>query len=181
MEELKLTVLGVSEIVGSLGMALLMLTDEKRERVMTVICDSVTGRDIAMRLAGAPMLSRRLPETLCAMVPYLNSDNYQVRVHDVYDGEYKCTLQHRYDLSQTPIRMSDGVLLALVAGLDIMIGRQLYLHQSITYDKESHSMAIPINVLSEKMLEEAMEKAIDDENYEMASVLRDELKKRKSK
>lgn len=176
--ELLLHVVGVSEITGSMGMAMLMLTDENSERVMTVVCDGATGREIALRLSKAPMLSRRLPETLCSMLPYLNGDNYELHIYDVYDGEYKCALQQRYDLSQTPIRMSDGVLLAIVANIDILISRQLFLNQSIIYNKESHSMAIPINVLNKHMLKQALEKAISDENYEMASVLRDELKKR---
>lgn len=177
-QELKLRVVGVSEIVGGCGISLLVLSDEARQRVMTVVCEQTTGREIALRMAGAPGLSRRLPETLCTMLPFLNGESYELRVYDVYGGEYKCALTHRYDFSKVPIRMSDGVLLALVAGLDIVISRQLFMRQSIAYDKESHSMAIPINVLSKTMLEHALEKAIDDENYEMASVLRDELKKR---
>lgn len=178
-QELKLSVVGVSEIVGGCGISLLVLSDETRSRVMTIVCEQSTGREIALRMAGVSGLSRRLPETLCAMLPFLNGESYELRVYDVYGGEYKCALTHRFDGSQVPIRMSDGVLLALVARLDIVIGRQLFFHQSIAYDKESHSMAIPINVLSETMLEHALEKAVEDENYEMASVLRDELKKRK--
>lgn len=179
MHDVKLQIIGVSEIVGGCGMALLMLSDEQRARIMTIVCEQTTGREIALRLAKTPGLSRRLPETLCAMLPYLNAESYELRIYDVYGGEYKCALTHRFDGSQIPIRMSDGVLLALVAKLDILISQHLFQHQSIAYDKESHSMAIPINVLNEKMLEQALEKAVEDENYEMASILRDELKKRK--
>lgn len=179
MEELKLKVIGVSEVMGGCGMSLLMLSDEHRQRIMTVVCEHSTGREIALRLADAPGLSRRLPETLCAMLPFLNAESYELRIYDVYGGEYKCALTHRFDGSQVPIRMSDGVLLALVAKIDILISPLLFERQSIAYDKESHSMAIPVNVLSPKMLEQALERAVDEENYEMASVLRDELKMRK--
>lgn len=54
---IKLKVIGVSEIVGGCGMSLLMLTDEKRERLLAIVCDHLTGREIVMRVAGAPMLS----------------------------------------------------------------------------------------------------------------------------
>jgi protein-arginine kinase activator protein McsA len=40
-------------------------------------------------------------------------------------------------------------------------------------------MQMPINGISEEMLEEALKKAIENENYEMASHLRDELNRRK--
>lgn len=179
MPEMKLQVMGVSEIVGAFGVSILMLANEEQSRIMTVICEQSIGREIALRQTDAPGLSRRLPETLCSMLPFLNAENYELHIYDVYGGEYKCALTHRYDGSQTPIRMSDGVLLALVAKLDILIGHHLFLQQSILYNKESHSMAIPINVLNKKMLEQALEKAVDEENYEMASVLRDELRKRK--
>ena len=39
-------------------------------------------------------------------------------------------------------------------------------------------MAIPYNALTDKMLEDALEKAIELERYEMASTIRDELKRR---
>lgn len=158
-------------------MSLLMLTDEKRQRLLAVVCDRLTGREIAMRISGAPLLSRHLPEVLTQMSG-ISNDIYEISIYDVYDGEYKTALHHKYEDTNTPIRVSDGVLLALVAHLDIMMEENFFLHQSVAYDPESHGMALPINVLSSKMLKGALQKAIDEENYEMASQLRDELKRR---
>jgi protein-arginine kinase activator protein McsA len=39
-------------------------------------------------------------------------------------------------------------------------------------------MSLPINVISDEMLKSALDKAIKDEDYEMASHLRDEMKRR---
>lgn len=177
---IKLTVTGVSEIVGGAGMALLMLTDTQRERLLAVVCDRLTGREIVMRISGAPLLSRRLPEVLVAKCGITASD-YELAIHDVYDGEYKTTLHHRYLDTHEPIRVSDGVLLALIAHLDITMEQHLFLRQSVPFDPNSHGMAIPINTLSTKMLRGALQKAIDDENYEMASQLRDEINRRSNK
>lgn len=175
--QIKLQAIGVSEIVGGHGMSLLMLTDEKRERLLAVVCDHLTGREIVLRVARAPMLTRRLPEVLAAKCG-ITADDYEIIIYDVYDGEYKTVLHHKYLDTNEPIRVSDGILLALIAKLDVWMDDAFFHKQSVPYDPESHGMAIPINTLSTKMLQGALQKAIDDENYEMASQLRDELKRR---
>ena len=40
-------------------------------------------------------------------------------------------------------------------------------------------MTLPLNALNENMLELSLDKAIEGENYELASLLRDEIKRRK--
>ena len=53
------------------------------------------------------------------------------------------------------------------------------MRQSVRYSANANGMAIPINALSDSMLKKSMENAIADENYELASYLRDEINKRK--
>lgn len=176
---IKLKPIGVSEIVGGRGMSLIMLTDEQEERMLAVVCDHLTGREIVMRVAGgAPMMSRRLPEVLAKMCG-IKPDTHEIFIFDIYDGEYKANVHHRYNGTRVPIRISDGVLLSLVADIDIVMDRQFFMQQSVPYEPDSHGMALPINTLSDQMLRGAMQKAIDEENYEMASQLRDELNRRK--
>ena len=43
------------------------------------------------------------------------------------------------------------------------------------------SMSLPINILDDKMIENALAKAIKDENYELASRINEEIKRRKDK
>ena len=50
--------------------------------------------------------------------------------------------------------------------------------QSAEYHAGYVQMPVPVNVITDKMLEDSLRKAIDNENYELASNLRDELKKR---
>ena len=51
--------------------------------------------------------------------------------------------------------------------------------QSVKYVREASGVSIPVNTISDDMLQKALDKAIADENYELASHLRDEMKRRK--
>ena len=51
--------------------------------------------------------------------------------------------------------------------------------QSIPFNKDSKTMSLPVNTLSEEMLGEALTKAVDNENYELAAALNQEIERRK--
>ena len=56
----------------------------------------------------------------------------------------------------------------------------LFKRQSVVCGSTKNKLAVPINTLTLKMLKKALDKAIEEENYELASLLRDELKHRKT-
>ena len=55
----------------------------------------------------------------------------------------------------------------------------LFKRQSVDYHANKNKIALPVNVLSMEMLRHALDKAIEEENYELASMLRDEIRHRK--
>ena len=71
----------------------------------------------------------------------------------------------------------DALVLAVTANCPIMIEQELFEAQYMHKTGEN-SFAININTLSRQMLEDALQHAIENENYEAASQLRDELAKR---
>ena len=83
----------------------------------------------------------------------------------------------------TPIRVSDGVLLAVSGNIPIYIDERLMMQQSVPYRMTSEMMSVPlpINTMSMEMIDKAIERAIKDENYEQASMLTEEKKRRKGK
>lgn len=179
--KVRLLFLAVSEIVGSDGLAILLMTDVTRSRQLAIVCDRHMEHEFGSRLMQAQLASRRLPEVLCSLMPDMDSQHYELYIHDIYDGQYKAAVLNRQTLDMTPIRVSDGVLLAYVAQLEIYMDEALFMRQSAPTKGDNRGMPIPINVLSDDMLQQALAKLVEDEQYELASVLRDEINKRKQK
>lgn len=76
------------------------------------------------------------------------------------------------------IRASDAVLLSYISDIPLYIEKEMMYRQSVAYRKNAGDMPLPINTISNDMLDKAMQKAINDENYELASLLRDERQRR---
>ena len=57
----------------------------------------------------------------------------------------------------------------------------LFNRQSVHNMGGQNKMALPLNALSPDMLRRALKQAIEDENYELASMLRDEMKQREKR
>jgi hypothetical protein len=74
--------------------------------------------------------------------------------------------------------LSDAVLLSIVSSFPVYIENTLFLQQSIPFDAEQRNVAIPINTMDLERLNIILQNAIDEENYELASKVRDEIKRR---
>ena len=174
MQKVRLIFKGISEIVEKQDVSLLILTDEEEARQLTIICDRRTEYEFERRIGGTENTSTQLPEAMCAVFPELRRGMYEIIITSVHAGKYQTMICNKVDLSASPIDAASGILLALVAGMDIYIDRKLLERQSVPHNPMGGGMPIPVNVLSDEMLQQALDKAVADENYELASVLRDE-------
>ena len=52
------------------------------------------------------------------------------------------------------------------------------MRQSVPFAEDARGMSLPVNSISDDMLHQALDRAVADENYELASCLRDEIKRR---
>lgn len=176
MEKIQIKFKGLSEVIGCHGLALIVLTDDPEKRQLGVVCESRIKHEFLIRMGEHPLKSMFLPEVLSSLI---NTGEYELYIYAIYEGQYESELINKADLSSTPILVSDGILLATIAKLDIFINESLFMQQSVPYVKDSKQMTLPLNALNENMLELSLDKAIEGENYELASLLRDEIKRRK--
>lgn len=166
----------LQQIVGSGDLSVILLTDEQRQRVLSVVCDAEMTRQLVMRLQGNKELCKiLLPEVLVQML----SSTCEMTIVGVYDGQYQVMLMDIDSGVSTRIRMSDAVLLSMISQIPLYIEERVMSQQSVPFDEEARGVAIPINTLETERLQMALKNAVEEENYELASQLRDELKRRK--
>lgn len=182
MALVRLVFKSVSEVISSDGMGLLILSDEQHRRQLSIVCDSATVYQFGLRVGEAEVAPRLAPEVLWQVIARnLSEMRFQVVISDLSDGQYKTLLYMPDILQAIPVRASDGVLIAYIAKMPIYIEEQLMLRQSVPFKDHDETVAVPVNVLSEAMLREALERAVGEEDYEKASQIRDELRRRGAK
>lgn len=178
MDKVRVKLDNISEIVGIGDLGLLVLVDTDRKRQVVIPCDKYMMYFIGLRLDSKADTSRLLPEALCRLFDVAN-ERLEVIISSIVDGEYRAMVVNQDTLSTVSVRASDGVLLAVACRVPLFFEARLMLSQSVPYRKDSMAMPLPVNVVSDEMLQSALDRAVSDENYELASRLRDELKRRR--
>lgn len=182
MSMVRLVFDSVSEVTSSEGMGILLLTDEGHTRMLSIICDEATVYQFRLRVGEAEVASRLAPEVLWQVITRnLGEMRFQVVINDLVDGQYKTLLYMPDILQAIPIRASDGVLIAYLAKLPIFIEERLMDRQSVPFLKPTEAVPVPVNILSNDMLRQALQRAVNDEEFEKASEIRDELRRRERK
>lgn len=179
MERVRLKFKGVSEIVGSDEIGLLILTDISEQNQLAIPCDRAMIREFGLRIGHAEVVGRLLPEVLWHVIAMQTNMQFEVLITGIMDGQYRSLLVNTGNQEPVAIRISDAVLLAYIAKLPIYIDSVLMSKQCAPYVKEAQGVAIPVNTISTDMLKDALAKAIEEEKYELASHLRDELRRRR--
>ncbi len=75
-------------------------------------------------------------------------------------------------------RTSDAVALALRFQAPIYTSQQIIEKECVDWSKEGVPVSISITAITVEQLEESLQKAIDEENYELAAQIRDEINRR---
>ena len=166
----------MQQIVGSEELSVILLTDQARKRALSVVCDADMTRQMLIRLQGNRELCRTmLPEALLQLLP----SSYELMIVGVYDGQYQVMLMDVMSGDSVRVRMSDAVLLSIISHIPLYIEERLMERQSVPFDENAKGVSIPINSMDTSRLKAALQNAVDEENYELASQLRDEINRRK--
>ena len=118
-----------------------------------------------------PMLTKRLGAVLKKILIYKAKDGvfYSYLCFDKDGEEFKIDS-----------RTSDAVALALRYECPMYTTEEIMQSEHL-HDLGEGKFSVPISSVSMQMLEEALQAAIDKEEYEQASQLRDEIRKRKER
>ena len=180
MERTQLVYRSLSEILESDGLAIITLVDQPRMRALHIICDKNMRNQLQMRAKQHDICHMMLPEVLTSMLSdYVSTKKLEIMIYDIHDGQYLTTLMNPDNYAIHQIRLSDAILLHVVANVPIYIDEKLMKSQGVAFQPNETRISIPINTLETEKLETELAKALEEENYRLASFIKEELNKRK--
>lgn len=173
-----LLIKSVSEILGIKDVALVSLVNATETRQIVVSCE-LEMRDLIMKyMTDRPETQMLFPSVVNDILATRDKSSLEVRINGVKDGVYQTEIYDRLTQKSFPIRCSDGIFMSVACKLHIYASAEVMRRHSIPYETFATKVGLPLTVLSDKLLKDSLQKAIETENYEMASNLRDELNKR---
>lgn len=191
MSRIPLKIQGVTDISATRNASLLIITDKEEQRQLTVVCDEIMRHEFGIRRGKyigdkaekakvAEILRTTLPETLAAIIKYMTDLQLAVIIVNVFDGQYRAVIEDSNTGTAFPIRVSDGALLCYAdPHIPLYIEESLWIRQSVPYlGHDARGVAMPLNTLSMEMLEQALQKSIEEEKYELAKQLKEEMDRR---
>lgn len=180
MEENKVRLVfrGTMEIAGSENVGLILLANEEGTKQLNVLCDKHMLYEFAVRKHPDRQNRHLIAESVWSLFSQLTDERCHILIHGIAHEQYQCIIVAEPSLLSTPIRMSDAVLLATITEMPILMDAALFERQSLPATDQEESVSLPINTVSAHLLQKALDKAIEDEDYEMASRLRDEISRR---
>lgn len=117
-----------------------------------------------------------------AITKHLGAELTRILIYKAKDGVFYSYLYFNKDGEEFKIdsRTSDAVAMALRYQCPMYTTEEIMDSEHL-HDLGEGKFSVPISSVSLEMLEEALQAAIDKEEYEQASQLRDEIRKRKEK
>lgn len=170
----------ITEIVGGKGEGLLVLTDTNKLQQIVIPVDKDTLNWFRNWKKDDKEHERHLPDIL---VKVLQAEHVQLEIDidNIFNGTYQALLTNSQTLEQFPIDIADALRLNRISGgiIPILMDNGLYLRQSSAFDEKTTGVSMPLNILTDSMLDKALKDSIDKENYELAAQIQNEIKKRK--
>ena len=170
MEKIKLVYQGAFAIPDAEEACVVTLTDAQEERALSIVTDKPMANEIKFRQLDKDVKHPHLVDVLARMICEQGPQAY----HVVFEAKLvNATSGSAYSLPQ-----DEAVLLAVTAGLEIFTNMEVLQKFTTPFRKDVMSVALPIVGLPDSLLKKALEKAVEEENYEGASFIRDEMKRR---
>ena len=204
MNKVKLNVLGISYSQTQTGAYALVLAEENGKRRIPIIVGGFEAQAIAIQLEGLKPPRPLTHDLFLSFARTFNIDLLEVTVHKLEEGVFhsKLTCDNGQRIIEIDARTSDAIALALRFKCPIYTTEDILRKAGIILDFEKEAtmssgsedynpstpedIDISRNSLAEDLktsdmehLKELLEEAVKNEDYEKASQIRDEIKRRK--
>lgn len=179
----ELKVLSVSRCTQDGSAYMAVLKERIGVRIMPVLMERSDAYQLLMKMKG--MRPSSLPSSMSDIMKSAFQQSgmniEEVRISAVQAGVTYCHILYSENTVSRMIRYckaADGLILAYTFDCPITISESL-LEQQYMREVGDGSYSIPVNSVNIEALKEALKRAVEEENYELASQLRDEIERRK--
>jgi bifunctional DNase/RNase len=201
MEKVKLNVLGISYSQTQTGAYALVLAEESGRRRIPIIVGGFEAQAIAIQLEGLKPPRPLTHDLFLNFAHTFNIDLLEVTVYKLEEGVFyaKLTCDNGQRIIEIDARTSDAIALALRFKCPIYTTEEILRKAGIILDFEKEAavqgsgdptaprnIQVPDSTFLEEIrksnlqeLQELLEEAIQEEDYEKASLIRDEINRRK--
>lgn len=196
MDKIKLKVLGISYSQTQTGAYALILSEESGERRIPIIIGGFEAQAIAIELEGLKPPRPLTHDLLVSFAEAYNIEVLEVTINRLEEGIFysEITCFNGSNRIKIDARTSDSIALALrfkcpiYTTLDVMNKAGIQLEEqnaekekSTTASKKPKQTKTTVNKYDDKSIEDLenlLKMAIEQENYELASDIRDEISRR---
>lgn len=189
-DKVKLSVLGFSFNQNKTGAYGLVLAEDMGARRLMVVVGTPEAQSIAFQLQGTPPPRPLTHDLLCNILDKFGVSVIEINIYKYADGVFYSRIMVKQGLYITEVesRTSDAVGIALRTGAPIYTTEYIMQELGVVFEDASiekdaytsDEVDIPLDysLLEIKELKNMLDSAIENEDYELASIIRDELKKR---
>lgn len=182
LEKVQVDIIGLTTSPSSGGAYAILLKEVNGDRQLPIIIGAFEAQSIALEMEGIKPPRPLTHDLLKNIIDALGYEIVEVTISDLREGTFYATIT--LDGQQIDSRPSDAIALAVRGGIAIYVAEKVM--QEAAFIPESEFENKPLST-SEKMPNEKgkrlenlrlrLKEAIEREDYEAASKLRDEIRK----
>lgn len=177
----KLIYKGTFSIPEADDACIITLTDEGEKRALYIVLEREVANEIKMHEKKMEDANCHLVDVFSKVLKDEGAVHYRIVFEGILNQGLKAKLVNVITDASYDIRPEMAVLLALKTDFEMCTSLDVLQKFSTPYNKNVMSVALPIMSLPDSLLHKALEKAVEEENYEGASFIRDEMKRRSGK
>ena len=177
----KLIYKGTFSIPEADDACLITLTDEGEKRALYIVLEREVANEIKMHEKKMEDANCHLVDVFSKVLKDEGAVHYRIVFEGIQDRGFKAKLVNTITGKGYELLPETAVLLSLTSGYEMCAPLEVLQKFSTPFNKEVMSVALPIMSLPDSLLQKALEKAVEEENYEGASFIRDEMKRREEK
>ena len=166
------------------GTCIISLVDEAEKRALSILTQEYVAEQLKACNSKTSDFNNDVISVLWTLFDRLNVDDFYLEFDATPERGIYAILVNKITNERMSIKPDQAVLLAMAADMEMYTTKMVMKELSTPFNKEnvtSTACSVPLLALPDQMLEKALDCAINEEDYEAASAIRDEIERRKAK